>query len=312
MSRFSDSTCADSLYNPNSPTSNKGFDSQRVMPIPSRLNEMHELEFEDSEKPQKIDLAAELEEVSRSVTTGSPAFRNDEFGPTTASLEFAALSSSSRSPTIGGNGFEERESKRQREYPELPLLVGGGALATAAAAGHGRRASVTRDNLVRIESSDDYAARHNQHQHLPPSPATVSSTRAVKGSPTGSPAYDSSNDGGLNPVVLSPHMKIATRRNSIGHNKLVKESAISGRRGTITKHGDYSSPTGGVSGEGSYGQHEEQQQAARTEGEAIWMGSVAQVVNDETVIRGHRPALVTIASEDRRDNALDMMSGVPG
>ena len=44
----------------------------------------------------------------------------------------------------------------------------------------------------------------------------------------------------------------------------------------------------------------------------MWDHSVANVVNDETAHRhGHRPQLVSIASEDRRDSVLDRFAGVP-
>lgn len=148
-----------------------------------------------------------------------------------------------------------------------------------------------------------------------------------------------------NPVERSPHMKIATRKDSIGHKRLHKKSLgdPTTQQQPPQQQPARSPVLAGAAG-GEFGAHSPARTGSplgsgsprATEGEGIWNGAVAnvssypfaergllqadalplaraQVVNDETVHRGgHRPALVTIDSEDRRDHVMDRMVGVSG
>lgn len=93
-----------------------------------------------------------------------------------------------------------------------------------------------------------------------------------------------------NPIEFSPHMHITTRRDSVGHKRLVKASHES------------STPPRRTPSEGN--QSAAGRSRSSSVGEQIWSGSVANVINDETAARGNRPTLVTIDSEDRRHPSM--------
>ena len=124
---------------------------------------------------------------------------------------------------------------------------------------------------------------HHHHQHArdeSPSRSYVSS--APEDLPSRSYAPPTSPTPQSHPVEHSPHLKIATRRDSVGHKRLHKDSLGRTRSASIGSESPNSgSPVGGNGRE----------KGPRGEGEGIWNHSVAQVsasglVRVEELIRG--------------------------
>ncbi|KAK4693670.1 hypothetical protein P7C70_g8882, partial [Phenoliferia sp. Uapishka_3] len=272
ISRFSDSTFAPSLLSSASSTSimhafsRDGYSDQRAA-APLIVNELGDEPSRRSISP--ADLASPMNE------SGLEGFRRSREGEETDAMkDFAHLTPTVPSRDrfgdedniLGGNELDKEEGMGRGVAVGAAAGVGAGAL-------YANHESAER-TVPQIDTNDlggqsqdpalepyspippvDRPAPFNKNTLLTPSsPSGPSSTRAVKGSPTGTPApstpvstsprfsqdqvrdheHHEVNEGeaGLGPVVLSPHMKIATRKDSIGHNRLHKTSLDSPTHGT--------------------------------------------------------------------------------
>lgn len=305
-SHFSDATFAPSLVSTNSSSSimhafnagpGDGYDDQRVLapvslgdePVHSRV-----LTPEDLATP-----------ISAAGLAGfqAPAAEGEM---TDAMRDFAHLT-----PTVPQRGaFESFDAGDDDDHVGQKAALAGAAGLGLGGAAMAYRASEDDPQTSRRygESSDvspqpsrTYASQADRFATLQTgdssSPSRPSSTRAQHGSPSGTPGPSSpavsrgpsgvaapdfaqvehEQEGA--PVVLSPHMHIATRKDSIGHNRLHKMShdrdtlGESRRRGSV---GAASSPPTAAQAYASSTAHPEMKVPQST-GEEIWKSSVAQV-----------------------------------
>ncbi|KAL8277638.1 hypothetical protein RQP46_009911 [Phenoliferia psychrophenolica] len=353
VSRFSDATTTTFAPSLTSSASSSSilhafnadtYESQRV-PISPNLLALGD------EPPKRVltpeDLAASTSKANLA------GFHQDQEEMTDAMKDFAHLTPPVPQRATFGSfdaGEDQDQDHQQRNATAAAAvglgLAGGGAAVLA-------RASSEEDNgplpsrtyapplsRATLAANDRFSTLKSSDLD-PSSSSGPSSTRAVKGSPNSTPppsspiltrhqspspaqpnfgAVEREQDGaGTAGVVLSPHMHIATRKDSIGRNRLHKTShdretsAGSGSGGTSPSTSQRRASVGQQTPAEAYASEARNPRIVpASPGEEIWKSSVAQVVNDETNQRGgHRPALVTIDSEDRRDFSSPSRSPPP-
>lgn len=336
VSRFSDAT-TNTLGANSTPAETPGatavvadpFEEQRVVAAADPLGD-------EPSRAGKIDPATLVTPTVAGSLVGFQAL-GDGSKPTVAMEDFAHLSQQTRSPVSDAGSTPTIGAARdgREDYKTAAVVGAGGAgLGLGALAAHEQQQPISAIP-IRPQFQD--------------SPSTPSSTRAIKGSPVGTPApasyvdsspttavsryreelpapvnerssHDAQREVGAasspprspvehvnsagNPVVLSPHMKIAKREDGSGHNRLHK-------KGADKRHDKQHHASPGSSPRIS-GEHQRMGSPRGNQGEAIWNGSVAHVVDEQEARSGHRSTLVHVDPEDRRDNVMDRMTGVNG
>ncbi|KAI5479671.1 hypothetical protein MNV49_003181 [Pseudohyphozyma bogoriensis] len=350
-SKFSDATFASTITE-EVESSQDRFADQRAIFNPHRSP--HLTSQEERKDIPPIDPASLAAAGANAAYIGQPALVGGGFTmfadqePTTAQLEFGALSKPSSPPVPYAPVYPNtsapevpRTPSKNNNHAAIGLgagaaagVVGAGVLTgeeetsrrysgtPTADSGHRRVPSLTHSpkqhNLAGVANSE---ASPSQDSLLYPtnytSPPSISSTRAVRGSPVatapgtpasvhGSPTMSNGEGFQHDGIIKSPHMKIATRKDSIGHNRLAKESLS--RNSTLKRTGAAGaspvSPAIGSDRSASPASGSPNTDHERTAGEDIWNSSVANVVNEETAHRGgHRPALMKIDSEDYHEGS---------